>query len=68
MDLSDSHIFQQKHPILFTNSPYKMSDLSFPLATEYIAQQIEHENYVITLSYIHSLYFNLLKISGASKK
>lgn len=54
MDLSDSHIFQLKHPILFTNSPYKMSDISFPVATEYIAQ-IKHENYVVTLSYVHSI-------------
>lgn len=32
-----------------------MSDIPLPLAIEYTAQQIEHENYVIVLSYIHHI-------------
>lgn len=46
-------MFQRKPPILFTNSPYKISEIPLPLATEYTAQQSEHENYVTVLSYIH---------------
>lgn len=53
MDISESHIFQRKPPIPFTNSPFEMSEIPLPLAIEYSAQQIEHENHVIVLSYIH---------------